>query len=153
LNSSLLRVIRKCNCKKYILVLFLRQVRRIANDRKRSAAVKATIWHNPGCGTSRKTLAILEGANAQVTVIEYKKTPFTRAKLEQLFKDAGLTAAQALRIRGTDAEALGLTNTTATADQILNAMAADAMLVERPFVETDKGVRLCRPQDKVREIL
>jgi arsenate reductase (glutaredoxin) len=115
--------------------------------------MKATIWHNPDCGTSRKTLAILqETAGVEVTVIEYKKTPFTRAKLEQLFSDAGLTPREALRTRGSPAEELGLIE-GASANQILDAMVKDAILVERPFVETGKGVRLCRPQDKVGEIL
>jgi arsenate reductase (glutaredoxin) len=115
--------------------------------------MKATIWHNPDCGTSRKTLAILEATpGVDLTVIEYRKTPFTRAKLEQLFRDAGLTAREALRTRGSPAEELGLTD-GASDDRILEAMVQRPILVERPFVETDKGVRLCRPQDKVHEIL
>jgi arsenate reductase (glutaredoxin) len=115
--------------------------------------MKATIWHNPDCGTSRKTLAILqETPGIMLTVIEYKKVPFTRSKLEQLFRDAGLTPREALRTRGSPAEELGLIQ-DASADRILDEMVKDAILVERPFVETEKGVRLCRPQDKVREIL
>jgi arsenate reductase len=115
--------------------------------------MKATIWHNPDCGTSRKTLAILQATGGvDLTVIEYKKTPFARAKLEQLFTDAGITPREALRTRGSTAEELGLID-GATADRILDEMAKDAILVERPLVETEKGVRLCRPQDKVREIL
>lgn len=115
--------------------------------------MKATIWHNPDCGTSRKTLAILqETAGLDVTVIEYKKTPFERNKLVQLFRDAGLSPRQALRTRGSRAEELGLMDSDNT-EHMLDEMAQDAMLVERPFVETDKGVRLCRPQDKVHEIL
>jgi arsenate reductase (glutaredoxin) len=115
--------------------------------------VKATIWHNPDCGTSCKTLAILrETPGLEVVVIEYKKTPFGRAKLEQLFADADLTPREALRTRGSPAKELGLSD-GASADTILDAMAKDAILVERPFVETDKGVRLCRPQDRVRDIL
>ena len=115
--------------------------------------MKATIWHNPDCGTSRKTLAILqETAGLGVSVIEYKKTPFTRAKLEQLFADAGLTPREALRTRGSPAQELGLIDGASDA-QILDAMVDHAILVERPFVETENGVRLCRPQDRVREIL
>jgi arsenate reductase (glutaredoxin) len=115
--------------------------------------MKATIWHNPDCGTSRKTLAILqETPGIALTVIEYKKTPFARAKLEQLFRDAGISPRQALRTRGSPAEELGLIE-GASDDRILDAMVKDAILVERPFVETEKGVRLCRPQDKVLEIL
>lgn len=115
--------------------------------------MKATIWHNPDCGTSRKTLAILqETPDLALTVIEYKKTPFIRSRLEQLFADAGLTPREALRTRGSPAEELGLIS-GASDDRILDAMVEHPILVERPFVETDRGVRLCRPQDVVREIL
>jgi arsenate reductase (glutaredoxin) len=115
--------------------------------------MKATIWHNPDCGTSRKTLAILqETPGVDVTVVEYRKTAFTRSKLEQLFRDAGLTPREALRTRGSPAEELGLIDGAST-DAILDAMVVHPILVERPFVETDNGVRLCRPQEKVREIL
>ena len=114
--------------------------------------MKATIWHNPKCGTSRKTLAILEEMpGVEVTVIEYLKNPPTRAKLAQLYKDAGITPQEGLRIRGTDAKDRGLPD--ADADTVLDAMAAEPILIERPLVETDKGVALCRPQDKVRELL
>lgn len=114
--------------------------------------MNATIWHNPACGTSRKTLAILqETPGVDLTVIEYLKNPYSADKLRQLFKDAGLTARDALRLRGTDAEEKGLKD--ASEDKILAAMAANPAYVERPIVETDKGVRLCRPQDLVREIL
>ena len=116
--------------------------------------MKATIWHNPNCGTSRKTLAILqETPGVEAEVIEYLKTPFTRAKLEQLFRDAGMTAKDALRVRGTDAEDLGLTDDGVTEDQLLDAMVANSALVNRPFVETDKGVAFCRPQEVVVTIL
>ncbi|MGL5839215.1 MAG: arsenate reductase family protein [Sphingorhabdus sp.] len=115
--------------------------------------MKAIIWHNPDCGTSRKTLAILrETPGIELSIIEYKKTPFTRAKLEQLFRDADLSPRQALRLRGSPAEDLGLIEDAAD-EAIIDAMTKHAILVERPFVETEKGVRLCRPQDKVREIL
>lgn len=115
--------------------------------------MKATIWHNPDCGTSRKTLALLqETPGIDLIVIEYKKMPFERAKLVQLFRDAGLTSREALRTRGSPAEQLGLIDSSDN-DRILDAMAKDATLVERPFVETEKGVRLCRPQEKVHEIL
>ncbi len=114
--------------------------------------MNATIWHNPACGTSRKTLAILqETPGVELTVIEYLKNPYSADKLRQLFKDAGLTARDALRLRGTDAEERGLKD--ASDDEILAAMTANPAYVERPIVETDRGVRLCRPQDLVREIL
>ncbi|MXO51414.1 arsenate reductase (glutaredoxin) [Erythrobacter gaetbuli] len=114
--------------------------------------MKATIWHNPKCGTSRKTLAILENlSRVDVEVVEYLKDPPTREKLAQLYRDAGITPNQGLRLRGTDAEERGLPD--ADADSVLEAMVADPILIERPLVETDKGVRLCRPQDTVLEIL
>ncbi len=114
--------------------------------------MKATIWHNPNCGTSRKTLAQLQDVDgADVTVIEYLKHPYSADKLAQLIRDAGLTPAQALRLRGTDAAERGLPDADDAA--ILSAMADHPAYVERPFVETDKGVRLCRPQEKVNEIL
>ena len=114
--------------------------------------MKATIWHNPACGTSRKTLAILQEApGVVVEVIEYLKSPPTRAKLAALYEAAGITPREGLRVRGTDAEALGLLD--ADSGAILDAMAAQPNLIERPLVETEKGVRLCRPQDRVLEIL
>ena len=114
--------------------------------------MQATIWHNPKCGTSRKTLAILENlSSVDVTVVEYLKEPPSAEKLAQLYRDAGITPQQGLRIRGTDAEERGLP--TADDATILAAMAADPILIERPIVETEKGTRLCRPQDKVLEIL
>jgi arsenate reductase len=116
--------------------------------------MKATIWHNPKCGTSRKTLAILEETpGVDLTVVEYLKNPPSRAKLEQLYRDAGMTPQEGLRVRGSPAEELGLTKDDATADQILDAMATEPILINRPLVETDKGVRLCRPQELVQEIL
>ena len=114
--------------------------------------MKATIWHNPKCGTSRNTLAALEEApGVDVTVIEYLKEPPTAEKLAQLYRDAGLTPQQGLRIKGTDAQERGLPD--ADDATVLAAMAAEPILIERPLVETDKGVRLCRPMDKVFEIL
>lgn len=114
--------------------------------------MKATIWHNPACGTSRKALAILENlSRVEVTVVEYLKTPPTAEKLAQLYRDAGVRPQQGLRLRGTDATERGLPD--ADDDAVLAAMVADPILIERPLVETDKGVRLCRPQDVVLEIL
>lgn len=114
--------------------------------------MQATIWHNPDCGTSRKTLAILqETPGVEVTIVRYLDTPPSAEKLAQLYRDAGLTPQQGLRLRGTDAAERGLPG--ASDAEVLAAMAAQPRLIERPLVETDKGVRLCRPQDKVHEIL
>ena len=114
--------------------------------------MKATIWHNPNCGTSRKTMDILrETPGVDLTVVEYLKSPPARGELVRLYEKAGLSPREGLRTRGTQAEELGLI--TASDDAILDAMAKDPALIERPLVETDKGVRLCRPQEKVHEIL
>ncbi len=114
--------------------------------------MKATIWHNPKCGTSRKTLAILENlSQVDVEIVEYLKNPPSAEKLAQLYADAGLSPNEGLRLRGTDAEERGLPG--APAEDVLAAMAADPILINRPLVETEKGVRLCRPQDTVLEIL
>ena len=114
--------------------------------------MKATIWHNPACGTSRKTLAILEETpGVEVSVVEYLKNPPSAQKLAQLYRDAGMTPQQGLRLRGTDAVERGLPEADAAAVQA--AMAAELRLIERPLVETEKGVRLCRPQDVVSQIL
>ena len=114
--------------------------------------MNATIWHNPKCGTSRKTLTILENlSQVELMVIEYLKEPPSAAKLAQLYKDAGISPQEGLRLRGTDAEERGLPQ--ASDDEVLAAMVADPILIERPLDETEKGVRLCRPQDRVLEIL
>ena len=114
--------------------------------------MKATIWHNPACGTSRKTLDILqETPGVELSVVEYLKNPPTATKLAQLYRDAEMTPHQGLRLRGTDAEERGLPG--ADDATVLAAMAAEPKLIERPLVETEKGVRLCRPQERVREIL
>ena len=114
--------------------------------------MKATIWHNPNCGTSRNTLALLQARNdVELDVVEYLKDPPSRDKLAQLYRDAGITPQKGLRLRGTDAEQRGLT--TASDEEVLAAMAADPTLIERPLVETAKGVRLCRPAEKCEEIL
>ena len=114
--------------------------------------MKATIWHNPACGTSRKTLAILqETPDVEVSVVEYLKPPPSAQKLAQLYGDAGITPQQGLRLKGTDAAERGLPK--ADDATVLAAMAAEPILIERPLVETEKGVRLCRPQDTVHQIL
>src|SRR3546814_12238897 len=111
--------------------------------------MKATIWHNPACGTSRKTLAILEETpGVDVTIVEYLKAPYTKAKLRQLFADAGISARDALRLRGTDAEERGLSD--AGEDAIIAAMAANPAYVNRPLVETAGGVRYCRRSEERR---
>ena len=115
--------------------------------------MKATIHHNPACGTSRKTLEILQESGADVRINEYLKTPPSRDELKRLYGRAGITAREGLRAKEPLAEELGLTRPDASDEQILDAMMQHPILINRPIVETGKGVRLCRPQDVVREIL
>jgi arsenate reductase len=115
--------------------------------------MKALIHHNPACGTSRKTLEILRESGADVTVNEYLKSPPDRAELKRLYARAGMTARDGLRAKEPLAAELGLTDPDVDDDTILDAMIAHPILINRPLVETDKGVRLCRPQDMVRELL
>ncbi|MCW3798218.1 arsenate reductase (glutaredoxin) [Sphingomonas sp. BN140010] len=113
--------------------------------------MKATIYHNPACGTSRKTLDILREHGAEVTVVEYLKQPLTRDELAGLYAEAGMRPRDGLRAKEELAMELGLAG--ADDEAVLQAMAAHPVLVERPLVRTEKGVRLCRPQDAVRDIL
>jgi arsenate reductase len=110
----------------------------------------ATIWHNPACGTSRIHFALFHEAGAEVTVIEYLKTPPSATKLAQLYRD-GPDAATGPAPQGHRREERGLPD--ADDATVLAAMVAEPALIERPLVETDKGVRLCRPKEKVAEIL
>ena len=115
--------------------------------------MKATIYHNPMCGTSRKTLEILRDSGADVQVREYLKNPPSRAELKRLYERARITPREGLRAKEPLAEALGLTRPDVTDDEVLDAMGAHPILINRPLVETDKGVRLCRPQEIVHEII
>ena len=114
---------------------------------------KATIYHNPMCGTSRKTLEILRDSGRDVWVHEYLNNPPTRDELKRLYDRAGISPREGLRRKETLAAKLGLLRDDVTNDEILDAMLEHPILIERPLVETEKGVRLCRPQDTVREIL
>ncbi len=111
--------------------------------------MKATIWHNPRCSKSREALAILREADAEVEVIEYLKHPPTQEKLAALYARAGLTPRDALRTAEDAAKPLR----NAGDDAILAAMVANPILIERPLVETVKGVVLGRPPERVRAIL
>lgn len=108
-----------------------------------------TLYHNPRCSKSRETLALLEASGADIEIIEYLKTPPSRATLAALYAKAGITPRQGLRTAEDAAKPLR----DASDDAILDAMAANPILIERPLVETPKGVRLGRPPEKVREIL
>lgn len=115
--------------------------------------MKAKIYHNPMCGTSRKTLEILRDSGIDVFIQEYIKSPPTRAELKRLYERAGISPREGLRAKEALADELGLNRPDVTDDQVLDAMVQHPILINRPIVETDKGVRLCRPQDIVREII
>lgn len=115
--------------------------------------MRATIYHNPNCGTSRKTLEILRDSGCEVHVREYLKDPPGRDELERLYRRAGISAREGMRAKEPLAEELGLKGPGTSDEKVLEAMVEHPILIERPLVETDKGVRLCRPQDKVREII
>jgi len=114
--------------------------------------MKATIYHNPACGTSRKTLEILQSEGAEVTVIPYLDSPPSRDELQRLYGRAGIAPREGLRGKEEIARKLGLDHQSSD-EAVLDAMMAHPILINRPLVETDKGVRLCRPQEVVREIL
>ena len=115
--------------------------------------MKASIFHNPMCGTSRKTLDILRDSGCDVWIHEYLKDPPSSEELARLYKRAGISPREGLRAKEALADELGLNDPEASDDQILDAMVEHPILINRPLVETPKGVRLCRPQDTVREIL
>jgi arsenate reductase len=115
--------------------------------------MKATIYHNPMCGTSRKTLDILRESGADVCVREYLKNPPSRDELKALYERAGISPREGLRAKEPLATELRLTRSDVSDDEILDAMIQHPVLIERPLVETANGVRLCRPQELVREIL
>jgi arsenate reductase len=115
--------------------------------------MKATIFHNPMCGTSRKTLEILRDSGCDVWIREYLKNPPTRDELVLLYKRAGIRPREGLRAKEPLAAELNLNRPDVSDDEVLDAMVNHPILIDRPIVETANGVRLCRPQDKVREIL
>lgn len=111
------------------------------------------IYHNPDCGTSRNTLAMIRNTGLEPHVIEYLKTPPTRSLLTQLITRAGLTPRALLRDKGTPYAALGLDDPSLTDESLLDAMMAHPILIDRPLVVTPVGVRLCRPSEVVLDIL
>jgi arsenate reductase len=115
--------------------------------------VATTIWHNPTCGTSRNTPALIRASGTEPVIIEYLKSPPTRQKLLQLMADAGLTPRDLMREKGTPYAEIGLGNPVLSDDVLVDAMLAHPVLINRPLVETPRGVRLCRPSERVLEIL
>jgi arsenate reductase (glutaredoxin) len=112
-----------------------------------------TIYHNPECGTSRNTLAMIRQSGEAPEVIEYLATPPSRERLQWLIQQAGLSVREAIRQKDTPYVALGLDDPSLTDDQLLDAMLAHPILINRPLVVTPKGVRLCRPSELVLDIL
>lgn len=112
-----------------------------------------TIYHNPGCGTSRNTLAMIRATGTEPIVIEYLKTPPSRAELRDLVQRMGVSLRAVLRQKGTPFAELGLGDATLSDDALLDAVAAHPILINRPIVVTPKGVRLCRPSELVLDLL
>ena len=112
-----------------------------------------TIYHNPDCGTSRNTLGLIRNAGIEPTVIEYLKHPPDRATLLDLINQSGLSVRAAVREKGRPFAELGLDNPATTDEQLIDAMLAHPILINRPFVVTPAGVRLCRPSEVVLDIL
>lgn len=112
-----------------------------------------TLYHNPDCGTSRNTLAMIRAAGHEPRVIDYRKLGWSRPQLEGLLAALGMSARQLMREKGTPAAELGLLEPVASDEAILAAMIAHPILVNRPIVETPLGTRLCRPSEVVFEIL
>ncbi len=112
-----------------------------------------TIYHNPACGTSRNTLAMIRNAGIEPIVVEYLNMPPDRQTLQSMIRAAGLSVREAIRAKGTPYAELGLGDPALTDDQLLDAMLAHPILINRPFVITELGVRLCRPSEVVLDIL
>lgn len=112
-----------------------------------------TIYHNPNCGTSRNVLEIIRERGIEPTIVQYLKTPPSRATVAKMIADAGITVRQALRIKGSPYEELGLADPKWTDDQLLDFIGQHPILLERPFVVTPRGTRLCRPKESVLDIL
>lgn len=112
-----------------------------------------TIYHNPACGTSRNVLAMIRNSDEEPLVIEYLKIPPSRAELVDLIARAGISPRALLRRKGTPYDELGLDNPALTDDQLIDAMIAHPILINRPLVVTPLGVRLCRPSEVVLDIL
>lgn len=112
-----------------------------------------TIYHNPACGTSRNTLAMIRQSGVEPVVIEYLKTPPSRERLVELIQAMGITPRALLRQKGTPYDDLGLSDPKWTDDGLIETMLKHPILINRPIVETPKGTRLCRPSETVLEIL
>lgn len=115
--------------------------------------MEVTIYHNPMCGTSRNTLAMIRHAGIEPTVVDYLQTPPSRETLEQMIAAAGLSVREAVREKGTPYAELGLDDPSLSDEQLIDAMIAHPALINRPFVVSPMGTRLCRPSEAVLDIL
>ncbi|HKM62616.1 MAG TPA: arsenate reductase (glutaredoxin) [Acidisphaera sp.] len=115
--------------------------------------MSVTIYHNPACGTSRNVLALIRNSGEEPTIIEYLKTPPSRAELQDLIARMGMRVRDLLRRKGTPYDELGLDDPTLTDDALIDAMLAHPILINRPIVVTPLGVKLCRPSETVLDIL
>lgn len=112
-----------------------------------------TIFHNPNCGTSRNVLQAIRDAGVEPNIVEYVREGWTRDQLKALLDRMGVSPRDVLRVRGTPAEELGLTDPQVSDDRIIDAMVEHPILVERPIVDAPRGARLCRPAERVAELL
>jgi len=115
--------------------------------------MSVTIFHNPACGTSRNTLALIRHAGIEPVVIEYLKTPPSKERLRELATSMGISVRELLRQKGTPYAELGLDDPTLSDEHLLDAMLAHPILINRPIVVTDLGAKLCRPSEEVLELL
>lgn len=129
------------------------RARHVRRRHREDRLVSVTIYHNPECGTSRNVLALIRNSGEEPTVVEYLKTPPSRETLVALIGRTGFTARDLLRRKGTPYDELGLDDPALTEEQLLDAMMAHPILINRPIVVTPSGVKLCRPSEAVLEIL
>jgi arsenate reductase len=117
------------------------------------AKIEVTIYHNPACTTSRKVLGMIRDAGVEPLVVEYLKTPPSRTELLDLLRNMEMTPRQLLRRRGTPYDTLGLDDKAKTDDELIDAILEHPVLMERPVVAGPRGVRLCRPPERVHEVV
>ena len=145
----------RTNCQHHLRQRWQRwqRLRAQCNNKDKAIIMAITIYHNPACGTSRNTLAMIRQAGIEPTIIEYLKTPPSREQLVSLIKAMPITTRALLRKNGTPFEELGLDNADLSDDQLIDAMMAHPILINRPIVVSDKGPDLCRPSEKVLQLL
>jgi arsenate reductase len=112
-----------------------------------------TIWHNPKCSTSRKVLDMIRATGAKPTIVEYVKTPPSKTEIKAALKEMGIKPRELLRRRGTPYDDLGLDDPKLSDAELIAAMSEHPLLIERPVVRSRKGTRLCRPPERVKDIL